>query len=213
MYRNIPIFSFILQLGKCFNCKKRISIQYPIVEFITGFLWFWFINTMPQDYNFEIITNIIFSIIMVSFLIPLAIIDSKHLYFPFSLIIPLIIISISSLILKYIFLFDWFESLMGLVFGVTFLASIYLIVKVWFKLKGRTETPMGFGDILLIIPIGIWLGPLNILLCFLISSVLALLIWIILYFLISFEFNSKMPFGPYLIISSILIKILNLSII
>ena len=150
---------------------------------------------------------------MVSFLIPLAIIDSKHLYFPFSLIIPLIMISISSLILEYIFLFDWFESLMGLTFGVTFLASIYLIVKVWFKFKGREEDPMGFGDILLIIPLGIWLGPLNILLCFLISSVLALLIWIILYFLINFEFNSRMPFGPYLIISSILIKILNLSII
>ena len=72
---------------------------------------------------------------------------------------------------------------------------------------------MGFGDILLIIPLGIWLGPLGILLCFLISSVLALLVWIILYFMIDFGFNSKMPFGPYLIISSILIKILNLGII
>tara|TARA_Y100000996_G_C22412091_1_gene597680 strand:- start:70 stop:288 length:219 start_codon:yes stop_codon:yes gene_type:complete len=72
---------------------------------------------------------------------------------------------------------------------------------------------MGFGDILLIIPLGIWLGPLNILLCFLTSSILALLTWTILYFLINFEFNSKMPFGPYLIISSILIKILNLNII
>ncbi len=203
----------MLQLGKCFNCKKRISIQYPVVEFMTGLLWFWFIYTIPQDYNFEMIYDIIFSIIMISFLIPLAIIDSKHLYFPFSLIIPLIIISISSLILDYIFLFDWLESILGLTLAVIFLTSIYLIVKVWLKFKGRDETPMGFGDILLIIPLGIWLGPLNILLCFLTSSFLALLTWTILYFLINFEFNSKMPFGPYLIISSILIKILNLNII
>ena len=45
------------------------------------------------------------------------------------------------------------------------------------------------------------------------QSILALLVWIILYFLIDFGFNSKMPFGPYLIISSILIKILDLGVI
>jgi prepilin signal peptidase PulO-like enzyme (type II secretory pathway) len=213
MYRNIPILSFIIQLGKCFNCKKRISIQYPLVEFITGFLWFWFIYTIPQEPNIEIIIKTIFSIIMVSYLIPLAIIDSKHLYFPFTLIIPLIILSISSLILNYFFSFEWFESLMGLTFAVTFLGTVYFIAKVWLKFKGREEDPMGFGDILLIIPLGIWLGPLNILLCFLISSILALLTWIILHFLINYEFKAKMPFGPYLIISSIIIKFLNLNII
>ena len=102
---------------------------------------------------------------------------------------------------------------MGLTIAVTFLGIVYLIAKVWLKIKGRSEAPMGFGDILLIIPIGIWLGPLNILLCFLISSVLALLTWIILHFLINYEFKAKMPFGPYLIISSIVIKLLNLNII
>ena len=212
LYRNIPILSFILQLGKCFKCKKRISNQYPIVEFITGFLWFWFIYTGPQNYNFESVSNIVFSIIMISFLIPLAIIDSKHLYFPFSLIIPLIIIALSTLLID-LFIFHDYKALWGTVTATTFILSIYLIVKVWFKIKNRKETPMGFGDILLIIPLGIWLGPLGILLCFLVSSILALLIWILLYFLIDFKFNSKMPFGPYLIASSILIKILNLSII
>ena len=27
-YRNIPIISYIIQLGKCANCKNNISIQY-----------------------------------------------------------------------------------------------------------------------------------------------------------------------------------------
>jgi len=149
---------------------------------------------------------------MVSFLIPLAVIDSKHLYFPFSLIIPLIIIALSSLLID-LSLFESYKALWGIITALTFILSIYLIVKIWFKFKKRTETPMGMGDILLIIPLGVWLGPLGILLCFLISSILALLIWILLYFLIGFKFNSRMPFGPYLIVSSILIKILNLSII
>lgn len=38
-YDNIPVLSFILLGGKCRNCKKKISLQYPIVELITGILF------------------------------------------------------------------------------------------------------------------------------------------------------------------------------
>ncbi|MDD5031951.1 MAG: prepilin peptidase [Patescibacteria group bacterium] len=38
-YDNIPVLSFILLRGKCRHCRKRISIQYPIVEFLTGVLF------------------------------------------------------------------------------------------------------------------------------------------------------------------------------
>ena len=33
---NIPVISYLILGGKCRNCKKPISIQYPVVEFITG---------------------------------------------------------------------------------------------------------------------------------------------------------------------------------
>ena len=39
MYRNIPIVSFLIQNGKCANCNCKISIQYPIIELITGFIF------------------------------------------------------------------------------------------------------------------------------------------------------------------------------
>ena len=32
----IPIISFLIQKGKCTYCGKKIKIQYPIIEFITG---------------------------------------------------------------------------------------------------------------------------------------------------------------------------------
>ena len=42
-YENIPVFSYIFILrGKCSNCKGHISVQYPIVEFITGTLFYIF---------------------------------------------------------------------------------------------------------------------------------------------------------------------------
>ena len=39
-YDNIPVISWILLGGKCRNCKEKISIQYPLVEFATGLLFF-----------------------------------------------------------------------------------------------------------------------------------------------------------------------------
>ena len=37
-YHNIPIFSYLFLRGKCGFCKKKISIQYPIVELIVALL-------------------------------------------------------------------------------------------------------------------------------------------------------------------------------
>jgi len=38
-YHNIPIFSWLFLRGKCAFCKESISMQYPLVELITGILF------------------------------------------------------------------------------------------------------------------------------------------------------------------------------
>ena len=38
-FDNIPIISWFLLLGKCRKCKANISIDYPIIEFLTAFLF------------------------------------------------------------------------------------------------------------------------------------------------------------------------------
>lgn len=38
-YHNIPVFSYLFLRGKCAFCKTPISIQYPIVELLTAFLF------------------------------------------------------------------------------------------------------------------------------------------------------------------------------
>ncbi|MCX6800461.1 MAG: prepilin peptidase [Candidatus Falkowbacteria bacterium] len=39
-YDNIPVISFLILMAKCRHCKKPISWQYPIVELVTGLLFF-----------------------------------------------------------------------------------------------------------------------------------------------------------------------------
>ena len=49
-WHNIPVFSYIFLRGKCAFCKEKISIQYPIVEFLTGIIFtgfgYLYLNTM-----------------------------------------------------------------------------------------------------------------------------------------------------------------------
>ena len=62
------------------------------------------------------------------------------------------------------------SSIWGILTALIFLSLIYIITKLWFYFKNRKEEPMVFGDILLIIPIGAWVGPLEVLLCIFLSS-------------------------------------------
>lgn len=38
-WHNIPVFSYIFLRGKCAFCKEKISIQYPLVELLTGLIF------------------------------------------------------------------------------------------------------------------------------------------------------------------------------
>ena len=38
-WHNIPVISYIFLRGKCYFCKEKISIQYPIIELLTAFLF------------------------------------------------------------------------------------------------------------------------------------------------------------------------------
>lgn len=38
-WHNIPVLSYILLGGKCAFCKEKISIQYPIIELVTGIVF------------------------------------------------------------------------------------------------------------------------------------------------------------------------------
>lgn len=38
-YELIPLFSFLVQFGRCGSCRARLSFQYPIVEFLSGLIF------------------------------------------------------------------------------------------------------------------------------------------------------------------------------
>ena len=62
-YELIPVFSFLIQKGRCRQCKSRISLFYPIMELTTGILFA--ASYLVFGFSFEFVM----SILVVSFLI------------------------------------------------------------------------------------------------------------------------------------------------
>ena len=76
LYDNIPLISYIVLGGKCRSCKKKISIQYFIVETLSIILF------TSIYYKFGItLTTLYLIILSLSFLI-IFFIDLKHFIIP-----------------------------------------------------------------------------------------------------------------------------------
>ncbi len=194
-YLNIPILSYIFCLGKCFFCKTKISYQYPLIEIVTGILWYIAFNnyTLSQSILFIWITGIL-SII--------ALIDLKHFIIPTSLILSAFI---GLLIFNLYNINTISHSIYGLLFGLLYLGGVALFSSILFK-----KQTLGFGDILLIIILGGWLGLTKTALTIFFSALCALIVWLIISFKNGFKSNRKLPFGFYLSIVGIIIYIIEI---
>jgi len=84
-WHNIPVLSYLLLGGKCGFCKCKISIQYPIVEFITGilftitFLKFFLLPAASQNgITLGMYINTLYSWTVISLLLVMAVTDIKE---------------------------------------------------------------------------------------------------------------------------------------
>lgn len=71
-YHNIPVLSYLFLKGKCAFCREFISIQYPIIELVTGILF------VLVFLKFGIGLNALFCFVFVSLFIILAATDIKE---------------------------------------------------------------------------------------------------------------------------------------
>ena len=192
---NIPIFSFLFLNGKCRNCKKKISPQYLLIELIT------IVYFLVIYYLFGItITTLLFLILGLSFII-IFFIDLKHYIIPNILTFPLMIIGFIKSFdpnLNPIFP-NFINSLIGGIFGYFVIWSI-----IYFYKQVRKKEGMGLGDAKLLSTIGFWFGWISIPFVIFLSSIIALLFVIPSLIKKSKKLSSQIPFGPYIIIGTLI---------
>ena len=78
-YELVPLFSFLIQKGKCRNCEHKLSWQYPLVELLSGLI-FVFVPLVASYWPLVIIWLLIFILFLL-----LSIIDFRHYIIPDSI--------------------------------------------------------------------------------------------------------------------------------
>ena len=177
-YELIPLFSFLVQGGKCRNCKTKLSVQYPLIELLNGLIYVWIF--MAKGFQPE---SILFCI-CASVLIVISVIDWRTYEIPFGCNIVIGILGIVRVILD---LAHWYDYVIG------FFAVSGLFLIIYWITKGRG---IGGGDIKLMAAAGLLLGWQNILLSLMIGSIAGSVIHLAL-----MKIQGKdrvLAFGPYL---------------
>ena len=190
-YDNIPLLSYLILGGKCRYCKKRISVRYPIVEFLNGLAYLFFFWNYGLTLHF-----FVFSFLW-SILIAIFFIDLDFQIIPDLFTVPGMVIGLGiSFAPGGIGIL---ESAIGLVVGG---GALYLIAELGDRLFKKES--MGGGDIKMAAMLGAFLGWQKVVFIFFGSAVIGLVISIVLMFF-SRELRSKrvIPFGPFLAIAAV----------
>lgn len=78
-YENIPLLSWMALRARCRGCAAPISVRYPLVELLTGLLWFACLRRF--GWNYELVP----ALVLVTLLVPLTFIDLDHWILPLSM--------------------------------------------------------------------------------------------------------------------------------
>ena len=189
----IPIFSYVFLKGKCSICKEKISLFYPFIELLTGinFALSYYLSGFSIDLLIMLILFSYFSIVIYS--------DFKYMIIPDEVTIVTVILTLILIIIKGLYL--------NILVGFISFLSTYLFAKIISLILKKDA--MGGGDIKLMFFVGLLLNY-NALLAFFISSFLA---FPAAFYVTVKNKNSKIAFGPFILLATIIIYIFKLDLI
>lgn len=182
---NIPLFGWLLLRGRCRYCKTRISIQYPLVELLSGVL------SAVIVWKFGPSWAALAGLALTWTLIALSGIDFRTQLLPDQLTFPLLWLGLLLSLLPMFVAAP--ASIVGAAIGYLSLWSVYWLFKL---LTGKEG--MGYGDFKLLAALGAWMGPVSLLPVILLSSLIGALVGGSLIALRKHERDIPMPFGPFI---------------
>ena len=185
---NIPVVSWLWLRGRCASCRAPISVQYPLVEAVTGAL------SLGCALKFGWNPALGAALVLTWALVALTVIDLRTQLLPDSITLPLLwlglLLSIPGTFVKPS------ASIIGAAAGYLSLWGVYHV----FRLVTGKEG-MGYGDFKLLAALGAWFGWQALPLIVLLSSVAGATVGLGLILLRGHDRNVPIPFGPYLAIA------------
>ncbi|NDD93413.1 prepilin peptidase, partial [bacterium] len=195
-YHNIPLLGFLILRGKCASCKSPISWRYPLVEFMTAFLFWASFRDLPLS-AFSVISQ--FRIwLFIALGVAITFIDLDHRIIPDEL--SLGGWAVGALTAFWDFRSGipalWMASVAG--FGFFFLFAL-----AYEKVTGRSG--LGGGDIKFMGTIGVFLGFGGIWSSIMVSSIVGSMVGLTLAKLKKSDEGLRMaiPYGPFLVLGAL----------
>lgn len=206
-YDNIPVLSYVFLGGRCRDCHVRISPIYPLVELLTaGLLVAAFARyaVSPEFIKTAIFGMLLLIVIFTDLLarrVPHAVtltgIAAGAL---FSFLVPVDSHAVGWVLHRLdFFAGDTTTSVIASVAGAAAGGGLfYLVGEVFYLLGGRKKEYLGFGDVMLMLMVGVFLGPALTLMTILLGSLLGTLVAVPLT-LVSPRFrNYHWPYATFL---------------
>ena len=212
----IPVFSYLFLLGKCRNCKKSISWQYPAVELATGLLFVLIASRTADVLSLETLRNsaglglhyidliwnpfviaLMLAFFHVSVLVVLFVYDLKHQLLPNKVLWPAIVVAVVTLPVDFFRLETenhWWHYFLAAAVAGGFFWLLHAVS------KGKW---IGFGDVKLALYMGLLVGWPNILFALLFAFVSGALVAVGLMLAGKKQWGERVPFGVFLTASVI----------
>lgn len=208
-YDLVPVISWLSLRGKCRYCHKSISWQYPVVELVTAGLfaasYIYWPSTLHAPYS--ILLFVFWLVFLVGFM-ALVVYDLKWMRLPNRIIYPLFPLVFVQVVVKAVYSPRPLSVIMEAFLGVLCLGGVFYVL---FQVSNGKW--IGGGDVKL----GLLLGPLvggpaMALLVLFGASVMGSLVSVPLLISGRLKKTSRIPFGPFLIVATILVQLFGQSV-
>jgi len=210
-WHNIPLLSWIFLQGKCAYCANKISVQYPLIELLSGLIF------MALAYKYSLSVPLFFIALSFLMLLALSVIDLKYKMVPDSLNLLAIFFaifgawSISGVVqnLQNALLFAGGFTLLRFTLSYYLTSSVYRAgIKTktsWNKHFDRTPfiEAMGEGDIMVAATMGALLGVKLGLVAIFLSALLAMPV--MLFVMKGSKEEQRVPFVPFLAMATFIV--------
>lgn len=180
-YALIPVLGYLFTKGRCPYCKNKVSIKYPLYEFIGGLLFG--IGYIVLGSN---LPEYIVYVVMVSLLIIVTVSDIEYKIVPDVVLLTFLPILF---VLRMLYpMTVWYEHVLGAILGFAFM---YFIA--WYGKKRFKRDALGGGDIKLYFLIGLFLGMQLVFLSLFFASILG-----IIFGKVTMKKINPIPFVPFI---------------
>ena len=181
-----PVLGYVVLGGKCRSCGQAISIKYPALELLGGMLYayaFW---------QFGWSMELALTLTLTSLLFILTMSDLAYMLIPNKILLFFLPIA---LIVRYLSpLENWYNPIIGGIVGFVLLFVIFL----------ASRRGMGAGDVKLFGLLGIFLGPLHVVIALFVSAFVGSVIGLMLLGTGRVRRKQPIPFVPSIAIGTLL---------